>query len=287
MDEQVHFGALNGHSVGRLLKETVRRAVSSARRDRLIFEAHVKQGYGGNMDDVFTTADKNAQEIYLRAFAECFPDCGVIAEEDGLRIESKNGCYFTVDPIDGTKAYIRRQSHGVSSMVALVAGGKVASAFIGDINTNELFGYRPGSSKVHRITDLDSAEQLNPESPKSPHPAKLYALLRDPAHHYSPLAQQTVRAFRNYEVMGSSIGTWAARLWKREVHALILTSGYETPWDSTPIIGISQKLGYAFYRTDEGGGRWEQFTPELPTVPVERSYEMLITNPLVFENLNI
>lgn len=282
----VRFGELNGHSVGRLLKETVRRAVSVARNERLVFEAHTKQGYGGNMDDVFTTADKKAQEVYLRAFEECFPECGVIAEEDGLRIKSQNGCYFTVDPIDGTKAYIRRQSHGVSSMVALVCGGEVLSAFIGDVNTNELFGYRPGSDKVHRITNLDSPETLDAGPMQEYQPGKVHALLRDPVSMYSPQTQRLVSQFKNHEVMGSSIGTWAARLWKREVQALFLTSGFETPWDSTPVIGISLKLGYRFYRPSEKSDAWELFDPVLPQEPLERVHDVLITHPDIFFRLS-
>jgi fructose-1,6-bisphosphatase/inositol monophosphatase family enzyme len=282
MESEQTFGTLNGHSVGRLLKETVRRAVATVRAERMVFEAHTKQSYAGTMDDVFTSADKHAQEVYLRAFAECFPECGVIAEEDAFRIESKNGAYFTVDPIDGTKAFIRRQSHGVSSMVALVSGGEVVSAYIGDINTHELFGYRPGSDKVHRITDLDIAEDLSALPPRLSDISQMYALLRNPLDDYSPATRILVDRFKNYEVMGSSIGTWAARLWKREVQALFLDKGFETPWDSTPIIGISLKLGYKFFRASEDSVRtWEQFDPVLPTAPYKREHDVLITHPSV------
>ena len=161
-DARVNLGALNGHSVGRILKEAVRRAVTVIRAQRVSFEAHTKQGYGGTMDDVFTSADKAAQEVYLRTFTECFPGCGVIGEEDMLTIPptAPLTAYFTVDPIDGTRAFIRRQSHGISTMVALVDGGEVISAYIGDISSDEVYGYRPGSDRVHRITSLDSFETL-------------------------------------------------------------------------------------------------------------------------------
>ena len=74
------------------------------------------------MDDVFTSADKLAQESYVKSLRECFPDIGIIGEEESLSIPAKKGrrAFFTIDPIDGTKAYIRRQSHGIGSMVSLV-----------------------------------------------------------------------------------------------------------------------------------------------------------------------
>ena len=274
------FGELNGHAVGIILKELVRRAIGVARRERIAFEATTKESYAGTMDDVFTSADTKAQAIYLRAFEECFPACGVIAEEDSFTIETQNGCYFTIDPVDGTKAYVRRQSHGISTMVSLVVGGEVVAAFIGDINTGEIFGYRPGSDKVHRITDLDSAERLSAEPPAELDIGKCHALLRDPLKNYSEMTEGLVGRCKNYEIMGSSIGTWAARLWKREVSALFLTEGYETPWDSTPIIGISKKLGYAFYRSTRNG--WQVFEPQLPKTPVKRVHDLLIMHPALF-----
>lgn len=274
MAREFNLGSLNGHSVGRILKEAVRRAMVTIRRERLIFEATIKESYAGNMDDVFTSADTKAQEVYLRTFTECFPDCGVICEEGNLKIESKNGFYFTVDPLDGTKAYTRRQSHGVSTMVALVYEDEVIAAYIGDVNTNEIYGYRPGSNKVHRITDLDSFETLKQAASLNSGVESSYALLRDPLDKYSEKTRPTIQLFKSYESMGSSIGTWAARLWKGEVQALFLTKGFETPWDSTPVIGISQKLNYSFYRLD--GAEWEAFDPILPLEVIQREYDLMI-----------
>jgi fructose-1,6-bisphosphatase/inositol monophosphatase family enzyme len=268
---------MTGDAVGRILKETVRRAMAEIRGQRSKFEAHAKKGYTGSMDDVFTSADTAAQEIYLRTFRECFPDCGVVAEENGLRIESPTArkLYFTVDPLDGTKAYIRRQSHGVGTMVALVEDNEVISAYIGDINANEVYGYRPGSNRVHRITDLNSVEELGGER-EPVILANAHALLRDPAELYSPLTRDLLTRFKGYESMGSSIGTWMARLWKREVAAAILLPGMETPWDSTPVIGISLKLGYQFLRPSFSGNSWVQYTPRLTREVYMRDHETLV-----------
>lgn len=283
MNEQsLNLGDVNGHLVGRVLKETVRRAAHVIYAQRRQFESTVKQGYGGSMDDVFTSADTAAQEVYLRMFKECFPDCGAIGEEATLRISPKNGCtaYFTVDPLDGTKAFIRRQSHGVATMVALVDQGEVISAYIGDINANEVYGYRPGSSRVHRITQLNDAEELNAGDNRIVL-GDAFGLLRDPVDQYSTETQQLMqRACKGYDVMGASIGTWTARLWKREVQFCVLRPGFETPWDSTPVIGISKKLGYVFLRPKKGGKSWERYEPALPTEVFERDHDMLVVHEL-------
>jgi len=276
---EVNLGAVNGHAVGRILKEAVRRASSVIRAERLTFEAHVKSGYSGSMDDVFTSADRAAQEVYLRTFSECFPGAGVIGEEASLHIPPTPPvtAYFTVDPLDGTKAFIRRQSHGIATMVALVDGGEVISAYVGDINADEVYGYRPGSDKVHRITRLDTFETLSHSPPDQRPLGEAHALLRDPPDRYGPEVRALLPAFKSYEVMGSSIGTWAARLWKGEVDALAYQSdGFETPWDSTPVIGITKKLGFAFLRTD--GGVWRAYEPELPLEPFLRGHDTVVVH---------
>ncbi len=273
----MQIGELNGHSVGRILKETVRRAMNTIREERRMFVATPKEGYSGTMDDVFTSADTKAQEIYVKAFSECFERCGVIGEENNLKISSRNGYYFTVDPLDGTKAYVRRQSHGVGTMVALVHNGVVVSAYVGDINANEVYGYRPGSSKVHRISNLDTSEDMQPGK-KLQSRGEIQCLLREPVDKHDTFTEELVRCCKNHEVMGSSIGTWMARLWKEEVSMAVLDPGWETPWDSTPVVGISLKLGFVFLRKVAFGSnsRWETYTPGLVQEKVHRSHDTVI-----------
>lgn len=276
MSDVVNLGSLNGHSVGRILKEAVRRAATVIRAERTTFEAHTKLSYGGTMDDVFTSADKAAQEVYLRTFKECFPGCGVIGEEDSFSLAAVPplSAYFTVDPIDGTRAFIRRQSHGITTMVALVDGGEVISAYVGDVSSDEVYGYRPGSARVHRITRLDTFEPLNPTPASETRAADMVLLLRDPLDRYSPQSAALASRFKTYEVMGSSIGAWAARLWKGEVAATLQPPSFETPWDSTPLIGIGRKLGLAWLRP-EGDG-WVEYEPELPLKPTRREHDTLV-----------
>lgn len=288
-EQNMNIGPVNGHIVGRVLKEAARRAAYAIHSQRRLFEATTKQSYAGNMDDVFTSADTEAQQIYLRTFNECFPNCGVIGEEDALRIDPKNGCtaYFTVDPLDGTKAYVRRQSHGVATMVALVDQGEVLSAYIGDINADELYGYRPGSSRVHRITKLNDAEELTAGENRIAL-GDAFGLLRDPVDQYSEATQRLMqRTCKGYDVMGASIGTWMARLWKREVQFCVLRPGHETPWDSTPVIGISKKLGYVFLRPTKSGRSWQRFEPALPTKVTSRDHDMLVVHELDLDALDL
>lgn len=278
MENELGLGTINGHIVGRVIKEAVRRATVAIRHERAVFDAHVKQGYGGEMDDVSTSADMKAQKIYVDTLRECFPLCGVVAEENDLRVEPKEGCeaYFTVDPLDGTKAYIRGQSDGVATMIGLVLRGEVIAAYICDINTEEVYSYRPGTQSVYRITRLDTFKKLGREGPIDL--KKSHALLRDPLTNYSPCTKRLVESsFKSYDVMGGSIGTWTARLWKGEVSALFMRPGWETPWDGAPIVGISKKLGYVFLRpVPDRKHFWKRYEPRIVTSNYYRDHDTLV-----------
>lgn len=277
-NDELQMGPVNGHLVALGLKELVRRAIVTIRNERLVFEATTKAGYSGTMDDVFTSADTKAQEIYLRGFRESFPFCGIIAEEQGLTIPPRLGCdiTFTVDPLDGTKAYVRRQSHGVGTMVSMLKGNDIIGAYIGDVNTDELYGFRPGSNSVWRISRLDTFEKLDYKGGDILKDS--YMLLRDPPEDYSELSRATLKSFKKYDMGSGSIGIWAARLWKREVAALLITPGWETPWDSNPVIGISQKLGYSFLRPNKEGTAWSVFHPRAIKEKFKREHDLLIVH---------
>lgn len=273
-----NFGPMNGHAVGIIMKELVRRAISAIRNERIVFETQQKAGADGVMNDMLTSADLKAQEVYLRSLRECFPDCGVIGEENEVDIAptAPTTAYFTIDPLDGTKAFVRRQSHGVGTMIALVDGQTVLAAYVGDINTREVYGFRPGSEKAYRITDFDAVEPLEATSRTKKPLLHRTMLLRDPPEDYSELSRSLIAAMNTFQIDGGSIGIWTARLWKDEVGAALLPPGWETPWDSSPVIGISKQVGLAFLRPAADGKRWEEFDPPVPSARFRRDHDVLI-----------
>lgn len=248
------YGSLNGHLVGIAMKEIVRRALVVIRNHRFTFDVEGKLGYGGAMDDMVTSADHAAQEVYLRSLRECFPGLGIVAEEESLSVPctlDHRDIFFTVDPLDGTKAFVRRQSFGIGTMLSLVDDGRVVAGYVGDVMTQEIFGYRPGSSKVHRISEFDSAEPLEVDPTRTL--ASQHMLLRELPDHYSTLGQHLIDYMDGADVSGGSIGTGTARLWKGEVGAMLLPPSWETPWDTAPVLGISERMGLGFYRLSEHG----------------------------------
>lgn len=281
MSANTLHGSMNGPAAGIIMRDLATRAAHLIYALRHNQNPEHKVGYDGVSDDVATDGDKEAQKMYEKLLKECFPDYGIIAEENDLSIAPKNGCtaYFTVDPLDGTKAYTRQQSDGISTMIALCDKGMVIAAYVGDVNTSEIYGFRPGSSKVHRLSGRDGDHRVL-ERTEATKPGEFYALLRDPPEVYSRTTRRLLNKsgkVKGKQESGSSIGTWMAKLWKGEVSMAIIPPGYETPWDSSPVLGISQKMGFSFLKPKRFGG-WQQFTPPLYTEKTHRNHDLLIVH---------
>lgn len=274
------YGELNGYSISVIMQEMVRQAINIIQKHRFVFESSEKSvEYKPNVIDFVTNADQEAQRMYVRHIRECFPGFGIVAEEDGLAMPcaiTGENLWFTVDPLDGTKAYVRRQSHGVGTMISLVRDGEIVAAYVGDALTREIYGYCPDSEDVLRISDLGHSSKLAID----PNAAfkEQYVSLREDPRQYGQGARGYADLGKGLDVGGGSIGIWLARLWKGEVGMAILLPGRETPWDRLPIYGISEKLGFRHLLIDPRTGRLSRWqtaaTPDTET----REEELLIVH---------
>lgn len=252
------FGNINSHTVSLAMKEAVRRAIKEIRRQRFAFEAYGKISiYKDNQDDLVTSADFAAQDIYKEVLMESFPLAGIVAEENfscECSAEDQE-YYFTIDPLDGTKAFGRRQSHGVGSMVSFVINKIAEGSCVGDVMTEEIYLTRPGSLNAYKISDYEIAERMEINQKKNL--KDQYVLLRTDPRKYSSLVQKMTdpnskdALFKESENTGGSIGIMFARLWKGEVGAVIIRPGMQTPWDMCPLIPISRKLGFKYFLIKE------------------------------------
>ena len=296
METEMNFGNLNNHAVGIIMKELVRRAIDAIRSQQFAFDMKEKSTVGKEIDFV-TSADQAAQTVYLKSLRECTPDFGIIAEENNFRTACQlrdRKIYWSVDPMDGTKAFIRRQSHGIGTMLAMAVDNgravfdngvvnEVIAAFVGDVMTQEIYGFRPGSKKVYRISEYNHAIPLEID------PERLLfeqiVLLRDYPENFSLFMKEVVQPrkfFKGIEIGGGSIGISFARLWKGEVGGIILNPSHDTPWDLWPVIGISQKLGFVFLKPsnilDDTQTRLWRYVPEVSLEIKERDHYILVVH---------
>lgn len=244
------FASLDLDAICATMQEAVGLAIEIIRGQRFTFTV-IKTGSGAQ-----TSADILAQQAYLSLLRERFPTFGIIAEEGELRSPctdpSGNSVYFTVDSLDGTNAFIRRQSHGIGTMVSCVCNDTVIAAYVGDVLTRDVYGFRydqPGVThdwENKRVRLLSYDESTNIEHAH-------ISLRRNPSAHqriFRDLAASsaspdgTVGLCAHLDIETGSIGISTARLWKGEVAAMVLWPVRETPWDMTPIFGITKHLGF-------------------------------------------
>src|SRR5262249_47016003 len=168
-----------------------------------------------------------------------------------------------------------------ATMIALCTQTNVVAAYVGDILNGEIYGFRPGSEKVHRIGRDGQTQTLLISHEQSLR--KQYVLLRNHPEIYSSFSQQIAKPrgkglFKNIEVSGGSVGITFTRLWKGEVGGVILTGRRITPWDWNPIVGVSTMLGFRFYEVD--GLQKKQIKTYEPVLSESDQYEteLLVTH---------
>jgi len=137
-------------------------------------------------DEPVTAADRRASELIVAGLAASFPDDPIISEE----LEPAPGAlgaprFWLVDPIDGTKDFIRGED-GYSVMIGLVCDGKPTVGVVYQPVLDRLFHGTPGgalmtyqgettplavssisaaadirlvASKSHRSPDIDRVKQ--------------------------------------------------------------------------------------------------------------------------------
>jgi 3'(2'), 5'-bisphosphate nucleotidase len=94
-----------------------------------------------------TQADRDANALLVEGLKSAFPDYGVLSEEapdDGSRLVKD--CVWMVDPLDGTKDFIRGES-GFATMVGLLIGERPALGVV----------YQPVGDRLYYATQGDGA----------------------------------------------------------------------------------------------------------------------------------
>ncbi len=246
----------DGTSLGTIIRNAMNEAIHIIRKEAATFIATPKEHYSGAMDDIVTTADKAAQKVYVDAFMKAFPGYGLIGEEDGLNkpcsIPGEN-VYITIDPLDGTKAFARHESHGVGTMVGVVRNGTVIAAYVGDVNTGDIYGFdpeRPVPTRTRFGVDVELAHATHRPL------GERFILLNTPPYRFPKPIQKFILTpeegglWKDINVMGGSYGTTVARLWKDEVALVLKDPAFTTPWDETPILGLNKALGIVTIKVD-------------------------------------
>ncbi len=189
-----------------------------------------------------TVADIESERLIARRLEEHFPDDGLLGEEGASRV-SRSGRRWLIDPIDGTRDFVRRTPYW-AVQVALEDNGRVVAGVIHLPCLDETCSARESGGaylnasrlRVSSVTTLDKAILMLS--------GFKYAWQQWPPEAIRRLTEEcwTVRAYSGcYDVTLLARG-----------HSDIWLSGSGEAWDYAPARIIAQECG-AIYLTRDGG----------------------------------
>src|ERR1700760_1941851 len=89
-----------------------------------------------------TIADRQCERLIVEELQKAFPDDGLLGEEGAVR-ESSNGRKWIIDPIDGTRDFIRG-TRAWSVLIGFEDHGQIVAGFAYFPSTGEMFSAAKG-----------------------------------------------------------------------------------------------------------------------------------------------
>jgi histidinol-phosphatase len=189
-----------------------------------------------------TQADRECERVIARMLSDAFPEDGILGEE-GARSESRSGRRWIIDPIDGTRDYVRGNPLW-ANLIALEAGGEVA---VGVVNL-------PVLGKLYSASRGGGAH------------------LNDAGMHASTKTSvdDSVLCVNGYDKMAklpfrAQLLDWMARFWAVRglggaADAMMVAAGQAeiwiepvaSPWDFAPLKVILEEAGARYLNVDGG-----------------------------------
>jgi 3'(2'), 5'-bisphosphate nucleotidase len=140
-----------------------RLAISAGSRIMEIFHAGCAVDQKDDASPV-TEADRAAERIILDGLRSAFPDVPCVAEEEaaaGILPAKLGEAFFLVDPLDGTKEFVKR-SGDFTVNIALVRNGVPEVGVVYAPSSKRFFSGRPGRAEIVEIDANDEVSARHP-----------------------------------------------------------------------------------------------------------------------------
>lgn len=119
-----------------------------------ILERAGKSEYSDKEDgSPLTDADVAVEKILMESMTRQFPDVPVFGEESGYSADLPEACWL-IDPIDGTKSFIRNDPAFVN-MAVLIQGGEAVACAIYNVTLGDMYTAQKGMGAYKNGIKLD------------------------------------------------------------------------------------------------------------------------------------
>ncbi len=188
-------------------------------------------------DSPVTRADRECEQFIARELEQIFPDDGLLGEEGAEKL-SRSGRRWIIDPIDGTRDFVRGNPTW-SVLIGLEADGEVVAGFAGMPAMGELFSAARGGGafvngeRMHASTITSISQAV---------------LCFDSLTHAArqPFALHLLEWMERFWAVRSLGGCLDALMIARgQAEIWIETAG--KPWDFAPLKIIAEEAGARFF----------------------------------------
>jgi histidinol-phosphatase len=189
-----------------------------------------------------TRADRECEQLIARILSDAFPDDGVFGEE-GARAKTRSGRRWIIDPIDGTRDYVRGNPLW-ANLIALEADGDIVAGVVNLPILNKLYTASRGGGAHHNGSSIHASSKT--------------------------LVEESVLCLNGYQTVpglpfSGQLLDWMARFWSVRgmggaADAMMVASGQAeiwieptaSPWDFAPLKIILEEAGACFINLDGG-----------------------------------
>ena len=215
-------------------------ARAAARRAGEIALRYREKGIGFESksdDSPVTAADRECERVIALALEEAFPDDGLLGEE-GASKQSRSGRRWIIDPIDGTRDYVR----GIpvwANLIGLEQNGEVVAGVAHFPGRGETYFASRGSGAYLedgrlRISNINSISQAS---------LSLTGLNSFYKYSFSGELLQWIKPFWSVRCFGGSIDAMLVARGEAEVWIESVVK----PWDLAALKIISEEAGAEFF----------------------------------------
>ena len=188
-----------------------------------------------------TLADQKSNDLIVHTLKSRYPECAILAEESRDNLDRlKNDWCFIVDPLDGTKEFVKRNGEFTVN-VALAHRGKPVLGVIGIPVSGELYYAVKGEGAFYEKDG--HTQKINVSSR-----VEDIRMVVSRSHKSDKLASLIERnGIRNVLTVGSAIKGFMIAKGEAEVYYRF---GYTMEWDTAAMQCIVEQAGGIFRQMD-------------------------------------
>ncbi len=184
-----------------------------------------------------TIADRECEKLIVNSLTEAFPEDGLLGEEGATR-DSANGRKWIIDPIDGTRDFIRG-TRAWSVLIGLEERGEIVAGFAYFPAMREMFWASKGNGAYWRAPEGEQRIQISDKKTKAEALLCLNGFSLLERYGFAEALVPWLAGFWTVRSMGGCVDSMLVSSGRADVWI----EAQAKPWDLAPICIIAKEAG--------------------------------------------